>query len=378
MAIPTVLWFKQLGMHDVELVGGKNASLGEMIQHLGKAGVSVPNGFATTAAAYREFLAHEGLADRINAELAALNVDDVVALAKTGKAIREAVMKAPFPAALEAEIRSAYSQLLSEAGVEISVAVRSSATAEDLPDASFAGQQETFLNVRGIDDVLAKMKEVFASLFNDRAISYRVHKDFDHSKVALSAGVQRMVRSDIGASGVMFTMDTESGFRDAVFITSSYGLGEAVVQGAVNPDEFYAYKPALRAKRPAILKRGLGEKAKKMVYADPSGGKAVEFVPVADADRRQFSLNDADIDALAQQALIIEDHYGRPMDIEWGKDGLDGKIYILQARPETVQSRTSGNTLRRYKLKTRGKVLIEGRAIGQKIGSGRVRFLNSI
>jgi pyruvate, water dikinase len=378
MAIPTVLWFKQLGMHDVELVGGKNASLGEMIQHLGKAGVSVPNGFATTAAAYREFLAHEGLADRINAELAALNVDDVVALAKTGKAIREAVMKAPFPAALEAEIRTAYSQLLSEAGVEISVAVRSSATAEDLPDASFAGQQETFLNVRGIDDVLAKMKEVFASLFNDRAISYRVHKDFDHSKVALSAGVQRMVRSDIGASGVMFTMDTESGFRDAVFITSSYGLGEAVVQGAVNPDEFYAYKPALRAKRPAILKRGLGEKAKKMVYADPSGGKAVEFVPVADADRRQFSLNDADIDALAQQALIIEDHYGRPMDIEWGKDGLDGKIYILQARPETVQSRTSGNTLRRYKLKTRGKVLIEGRAIGQKIGSGRVRFLNSI
>jgi pyruvate, water dikinase len=378
MAIPTVLWFKQLGMHDVELVGGKNASLGEMIQHLGKAGVSVPNGFATTAAAYREFLAHEGLADRINAELAALNVDDVVALAKTGKAIREAVMKAPFPAALEAEIRTAYSQLLSEAGVEISVAVRSSATAEDLPDASFAGQQETFLNVRGIDDVLAKMKEVFASLFNDRAISYRVHKDFDHSKVALSAGVQRMVRSDIGASGVMFTMDTESGFRDAVFITSSYGLGEAVVQGAVNPDEFYAYKPALRAKRPAILKRGLGEKAKKMVYADPSGGKAVEFVPVADADRRQFSLSDADIDALAQQALIIEDHYGRPMDIEWGKDGLDGKIYILQARPETVQSRTSGNTLRRYKLKTRGKVLIEGRAIGQKIGSGRVRFLNSI
>ena len=378
MTTPTVLWFKQLGMHDVELVGGKNASLGEMIQHLTKLGVSVPNGFATTAAAYREFLAHEGLADRINAQLDALDVDDVVALAKTGKAIREAVMKAPFPAALEAEIRTAYAQLLAEAGVEISVAVRSSATAEDLPDASFAGQQETFLNVRGIDDVLAKMKEVFASLFNDRAIAYRVHKNFDHSKVALSAGVQRMVRSDIGSSGVMFTMDTESGFRDAVFITSSYGLGEAVVQGAVNPDEFYVYKPALAASRPAILKRGLGEKAKKMVYADPAGGKAVEFTAVAEADRRRFSLNDADITALAAQALIIEQHYGRPMDIEWGKDGADGKIYILQARPETVQSRAGGSRLRRYKLKSRGQVLVEGRAIGQKIGAGRVRYLNSI
>ncbi|GAC1634248.1 MAG: phosphoenolpyruvate synthase [Nevskia sp.] len=378
MATPTVLWFKQLGMHDVELVGGKNASLGEMIQHLTQLGVSVPNGFATTAAAYREFLAHEGLADRINAELAALDVDDVVKLAKTGKAIREAVMKAPFPAALEAEIRSAYTQLLSEAGVEISVAVRSSATAEDLPDASFAGQQETFLNVRGIDDVLAKMKEVFASLFNDRAIAYRVHKNFDHSKVALSAGVQRMVRSDIGSSGVLFTMDTESGFRDAVFITSSYGLGEAVVQGAVNPDEFYVYKPALEARRPAILKRGLGEKATKMVYADPAGGKAVEFVAVADSDRRRFSLDDADITALAAQALIIEKHYQRPMDIEWGKDGSDGKLYILQARPETVQSRAGGSRLRRYKLKSKGTVLIEGRAIGQKIGAGRVRYLNSI
>ncbi len=382
MATPTVLWFKQLGMGDVELVGGKNSSLGEMIQHLTQAGVSVPNGFATTAAAYREFLAHEGLADRINRQLDALNVDDVVALAKTGKAIREAVMKAPFPAALEADIRSAYTQLLSEAGVEISVAVRSSATAEDLPDASFAGQQETFLNVRSIDDVLAKMKEVFASLFNDRAVAYRVHKNFDHAKVALSAGVQRMVRSDLGSSGVMFTMDTESGFRDAVFITSSYGLGEAVVQGAVNPDEFYVYKPGLRAKRPAILKRGLGEKAKKMVYADPGslsgGGKAVEFVPVADAERRQFSLNDTEVEALAAQALIIEDHYGRPMDIEWGKDGTDGKMYILQARPETVQSRAGGSRLRRYKLKSRGKVLVEGRAIGQKIGAGRVRFLKSI
>ncbi|MDP3293517.1 MAG: phosphoenolpyruvate synthase [Nevskia sp.] len=378
MAIPTVLWFKQLGMHDVELVGGKNSSLGEMIQHLTKLGVSVPDGFATTAEAYREFLAYEGLADRINAQLDALDVDDVVKLAKVGKAIREAVMQAPFPQALEAEIRTAYERLLAEAGVEISVAVRSSATAEDLPDASFAGQQETFLNVRGIDDVLAKMKEVFASLFNDRAIAYRVHKNFDHSKVALSAGVQRMVRSDLGSSGVIFTMDTESGFRDAVFITSSYGLGEAVVQGAVNPDEFYVYKPSLAAKRPAILKRGLGEKAKKMVYADPAGGKAVEFTAVADADRRKFSLTDAQITALAEQAMIIETHYQRPMDIEWGLDGADGKLYILQARPETVQSRAGGSRLRRYKLKSKGKVLIEGRAIGQKIGAGRVRFLQSI
>jgi pyruvate,water dikinase len=378
MGSPTVLWFKQLGMHDVELVGGKNSSLGEMIQHLSKLGVSVPDGFATTAEAYREFLAHEGLADRINAQLSALDVDDVQTLAKTGKAIREAVIQAPFPATLEKDIRTAYQQLLDEAGVEISVAVRSSATAEDLPDASFAGQQETFLNVRGIEDVLHKMKEVFASLFNDRAIAYRVHQGFEHSKVALSAGVQRMVRSDIGSSGVMFTMDTESGFRDAVFITSSYGLGEAVVQGAVNPDEFYAYKPALKAKRPAILKRGLGEKAKKMVYADPSGGKAVEFVAVAEADRRKFSLSDADVEALATQAMTIEAHYGRPMDIEWGKDGSDGKIYILQARPETVQSRASGNTLRRYKLKGRSEVLAEGRAIGQKIGAGKVRNLKSL
>jgi pyruvate,water dikinase len=377
MSNPTVLWFKQLGMHDVERVGGKNASLGEMIQHLSQLGVSVPNGFATTADAYREFLAHEGLADRINAQLDALNVDDTDALAKAGKSIREAVMKAPFPAALEAEIRTAYETLLGESTGEISVAVRSSATAEDLPDASFAGQQETFLNVRGIDEVLEKMKEVFASLFNDRAISYRVHKDFEHSKVALSAGVQRMVRSDIGSSGVMFTMDTESGFRDAVFITSSYGLGEAVVQGAVNPDEFYVYKPGLAAGKPAILKRGLGEKAKKMVYAS-AHGKAVEFVAVPEVDRRKFSLTDADINELATQAMTIEKHYGRPMDIEWGKDGVDGQIYILQARPETVQSRASGNTLRRYKLKGKSEVLAEGRAIGQKIGAGKVRNLTSL
>ena len=375
----SVLWFSELGMHDVERVGGKNASLGEMIANLASAGVQVPNGFATTAEAYREFLSYEGLADRINAQLDALDVDDVVALAKTGKSIREAVIQAPFPVALEQDIRSAYDQLVAESGAdaEISVAVRSSATAEDLPDASFAGQQETFLNVRGIDAVLHRVKEVFASLFNDRAIAYRVHQHFDHSKVALSAGVQRMVRSDLGASGVMFTMDTESGFRDAVFITSSYGLGEAVVQGAVNPDEYYVYKPALAAGRPAILKRGVGEKAKKLIYAS-SGDKLIDWAPVADADRRQLSLNDAEVTELAKQAMIIEKHYGRPMDIEWGKDGGDGKLYILQARPETVKSREAAQVLRRYKLKGRSDVLAEGRAIGQKIGQGRVRNLRSL
>jgi len=374
-----VLWYSELGMHDVEIVGGKNASLGEMIRNLAASGVKVPNGFATTADAYREFLSHEGLAERINGMLDALDVDDVVKLASTGKAIREACIKAPFPAALEKEIREAYSKLLAESTAEISVAVRSSATAEDLPDASFAGQQETFLNVQGIDNVLHAIKEVFASLFNDRAIAYRVHHGFAHAAVALSAGVQRMVRSDKGASGVMFTMDTESGFREAVFITASYGLGEAVVQGAVNPDEFYAYKPNLRAGRPAILKRGLGEKAKKMVYsADRKLGRTVEFTPVSLEERIRFSLNDAEIEALARQALIIEDHYGRPMDIEWGKDGVDGQLYILQARPETVKSRTSANTLRRYKLKGKGPLLATGRAIGQKIGAGKVRILNSI
>jgi pyruvate,water dikinase len=374
-----VLWFRELGMHDVETVGGKNASLGEMIRHLSKAGVQVPGGFATTAAAYREFLAHEGLADRINAQLDGLDVDDVQALARIGKSIRDAVMKAPFPATLETEIRSAYELLLKEAGVEISVAVRSSATAEDLPDASFAGQQETFLNINGIENIFKAIKEVFASLFNDRAIAYRVHQNFAHAQVALSAGIQRMVRSDQGASGVMFTMDTESGFREAVFITASYGLGEAVVQGAVNPDEFYAYKPNLRAGRPAILRRSLGEKAKKMVYtADRAVGKTVEFVPVPLAERNRFCLTDAEVEALARQALIIEQHYGRPMDIEWGKDGLDGQLYILQARPETVKSRAAGNTLRRYKLKSKGELLAAGRAIGQKIGAGPVRLMKSL
>jgi pyruvate, water dikinase len=375
----TVLWYSELGMNDVETVGGKNASLGEMIRNLAASGVSVPNGFATTAEAYREFLAFENLAGRIQDLLADLDVDDVRKLAETGKAIRAAVAAAPFPAALENDIRSHYEQLVSESGAEISVAVRSSATAEDLPDASFAGQQETFLNVQGIDNVLHAIKEVFASLYNDRAIAYRVHHGFDHAAVALSAGVQRMVRSDQGASGVMFTMDTESGFADAVFITASYGLGEAVVQGAVNPDEFYVYKPALKAGRPAVLRRGLGEKARKMVYtADRTLGKTVEFVDVPAVERRQFSLNDDEVQALARQALTIEAHYGRPMDIEWGKDGIDGKLYILQARPETVKSRTSSNVLRRYKLKNKGTVLAQGRAIGQKVGAGPVRLLSSI
>ena len=375
----TVVWFENLGMSDVERVGGKNASLGEMTQHLAAAGVNVPGGFATTAAAYREFLAHEGLAERINAQLSALDINNVKELARVGKAIREEVIAAPFPAHLEAEIRGSYEKMMSTAGAPITVAVRSSATAEDLPDASFAGQQETFLNINGIENVLHAIKEVFASLFNDRAISYRVHHGFAHDEVALSAGVQRMVRSDAGASGVMFTMDTESGFRDAVFITASYGLGEAVVQGAVNPDEFYVYKPGLKAKRPAVLRRGLGTKAKKMIYAESRDvGKTVEFVDVPETERERFCLSDADAEQLARFAVIIEEHYGRPMDIEWGKDGFDGGLYILQARPETVQSRASTNVLRRYKLKDKGKVVTTGRAIGQKIGAGKVKILDRI
>jgi pyruvate,water dikinase len=374
---PNVIGFEELSMGDVERVGGKNASLGEMIRNLAGAGVAVPGGFATSAAAYREFLSHEGLDGRIHGWLKTLDVDDTRALAETGKRIRAAVLEAPFPAALERDIRGAYDQLLNGGGAALSVAVRSSATAEDLPDASFAGQQETFLNVSGIEAVLTRIREVFASLFNDRAIAYRVHHGFDHAQVALSAGIQRMVRSDLGASGVMFTMDTESGFRDAIFITASYGLGEAVVQGAVNPDEFYVYKPALRDGRPAILRRSLGEKAKKMVYAS-GNGKSVEVTAVPEAERARFCLSDADVEALARQALTIEQHYGRPMDIEWGKDGADGRIYILQARPETVKSRASANTLRRYRLKGSGERLISGRAIGQKIGAGAVRLLKNI
>jgi pyruvate, water dikinase len=375
----TVRWFREIGLDDVDTVGGKNASLGEMVQHLSAAGVAVPDGFATTADAYRRFLGETGLADRINAMLADLDVDDVRRLADVGQEIRTAVEAQAFPSDLEADIRRAYDELVGAAGDDVSWAVRSSATAEDLPDASFAGQQETFLNVRGIDNVLQAIKLVFASLYNDRAIAYRVHSDFDHAQVALSAGVQRMVRSDIGASGVMFTIDTESGFSDAVFITSAYGLGEGVVQGAVNPDEFYVYKPALRDGRPAILKRGVGAKATKMVYTDDATvGRTTEFVPVETAEQRRLSLTDEEVTELGHTALRIEEHYGRAMDIEWGRDGVDGRIYVLQARPETVKSRASGSSLERYRIEERGPVVVEGRAIGQKIGSGAVRILTDI
>jgi pyruvate,water dikinase len=378
MSDGNISWFKELGLGDVDSVGGKNASLGEMVQHLSKAGVRVPDGFATTADAYRRFLAHEGLADRISATLADLDVEDTRSLAEAGAQIRDLVEGQPFPADLDTDIRAAYEQLVADTPGEVSWAVRSSATAEDMPDASFAGQQETFLNVTGIDNILLAIKKVFASLYNDRAIAYRVHSSYDHDVVALSAGVQRMVRSDIGSSGVMFTIDTESGFPDAVFITSSYGLGEAVVQGAVNPDEFYVYKPALRAGRPAILKRGVGSKATKMVYTqDSEVGRSIDFVPVDEADRVLLSLTDDEVTELAVHALKIEEHYGRPMDIEWGKDGVDGRLYILQARPETVKSRQSGSTLQRFRMDERGPVIVEGRAIGQKIGAGAVRILTS-
>ncbi|MEN0135369.1 MAG: phosphoenolpyruvate synthase [Rhodococcus sp. (in: high G+C Gram-positive bacteria)] len=378
-----VRWFADLGLADLEQVGGKNASLGEMVRNLTNVGVRVPNGFATTADAFRRFVnqpsaAGTVLAEKISARLAALDTDDVQALAEAGREIRAAVMEQPFPTDLEADIRTAYAEL-SGGSDDVSFAVRSSATAEDLPDASFAGQQETFLNVRGIDAILQAMHEVFASLYNDRAIAYRVHHKFDHDAVALSAGVQKMVRSDIGTSGVMFTIDTESGFADAVFVTSSYGLGEAVVQGAVNPDEFYVYKPALRAGRPAVLKRGVGSKATKMVYtADRSVGRTTEFVDVEPVDRRLLSLTDAEVEALARQALLIEEHYGRPMDIEWGKDGVDGELYILQARPETVQSRAAVTGQQRFRLNETGSVLVEGRAIGARIGAGAVRVLESV
>lgn len=373
-----VIGLEKLGKHDVELVGGKNSSLGEMISHLSNAGVAVPGGFATTAAAYREFLDQSGLNARIQAELAQLNVDDVNALAETGAKIRQWIVETPLTATLEQEIRAAFTAL-SNGNPDIAVAVRSSATAEDLPDASFAGQQETFLNIRGIDNVLIAIKEVFASLYNDRAISYRVHQGFDHDVVALSAGVQRMVRSETGAAGVMFTLDTESGFRDVVFITASYGLGEMVVQGAVNPDEFYLSKPLLNAGRHSVLRRNLGSKHQKMIYGEEgSAGKSVVVVDVEKQERQQFALNDHELQELAKQALIIEQHYGAPMDIEWAKDGDDGQIYIVQARPETVKSRQNVGTMERYLLKQRGTVLCEGRSIGQRIGSGKVRIVNSI
>jgi pyruvate, water dikinase len=373
-----IMWFADIGLTDLEQVGGKNSSLGEMVGNLSAAGVRVPDGFATTADAYWRFIGDAGLADLISAELAALDTDDVQRLAEVGRKIRATVVDQQFPADLEADIRTAYERL-SSGDEEKSFAVRSSATAEDLPDASFAGQQETFLNVRGIDAILVAVRQVFASLFNDRAIAYRVHHGFAHEQVALSAGVQQMVRSDVGASGVMFTMDTESGFTDAVFITSSYGLGEAVVQGAVNPDEFYVYKPALKAGRPAILKRGIGGKATKMIYtADRTVGKTTEFVDVPEAERRLLSLTDADVEELARQAVAIEEHYGRAMDIEWGRDGVDGQLYILQARPETVQSRQAVGSLQRFRLDEKGPVLVEGRAIGQRIGAGPVRVLQSV
>jgi pyruvate,water dikinase len=375
-----VVPFENLRMSDVEAVGGKNASLGEMISQLPQ-GVRVPTGFATTAHAFREFLAHEGLAGKISAKLAALDVDDVRALAQVGAEIRAMVEAQPFPLDLQKAIGEAFVTL--QAGnTEASFAVRSSATAEDLPDASFAGQQETFLNVVGIDDVLHKMKEVFASLYNDRAISYRVHKGFEHDVVALSAGVQRMVRSDKGAAGVMFTIDTESGFDQVVFITSSYGLGETVVQGAVNPDEFYVHKPMLEAGKQALIRRNLGSKLLQMVFATPeekaASGKLVSTTDVSPELRNRYSLTDAEVHELAQYAIVIEKHYARPMDIEWGKDGTDGKIYILQARPETVKSQSKGQAEQRYKLKGSGTVLAEGRAIGQKIGTGRVRLVSDI
>lgn len=360
-------------MRDVETVGGKNASLGEMIGQLAGLGVHVPGGFATTAQAFRDFLAQGGLAERIAGLLAGLNIDDVTKLAATGSEIRRAIMATAFPAALDAAVSSALERM--SGGKNISVAVRSSATAEDLPEASFAGQQETFLNVQGKDAVLRAMHEVFASLFNDRAIAYRVHQGFDHAAVALSAGVQHMVRSDLGAAGVMFTLDTDSGFREVVFITASYGLGETVVQGAVNPDEFYVYKAALRAGKHAIIRKNLGGKAVKMIYA-ASGGQRVQTVEVPAAERARFSLVDADIVALARQALVIEEHYGRPMDIEWGKDGASGEIFILQARPETVQSR-SGRTIQRFALKRRSAILATGRSIGQRIGAGPARVVRS-
>ncbi|MBT0963403.1 phosphoenolpyruvate synthase [Denitromonas iodatirespirans] len=368
-----VIPFEELRMSDVDQVGGKNASLGEMISQL-PASVRVPGGFATTADAYREFLAHQGLADRINAALDALDVDDVDALVKTGAEIRQWIVDLPFPAKLEDAIKAAYVKITAEG--EGSFAVRSSATAEDLPDASFAGQQETFLNIHGYENILHAIKEVFASLYNDRAIAYRVHKGFAHADVALSAGVQRMVRSDTGASGVMFSLDTESGFKEVVFITASYGLGETVVQGAVNPDEFYVHKATLAQGRPAVVRRNLGSKLIKMVFTDKSvAGKSVQTLDVPEADRNRFSLTDADVLELARYAVIIEQHYGRPMDIEWGKDGVDGKLYILQARPETVKSQQSGHVMEKYRLKQYGKSLTHGRAIGQRIGVGPVRVI---
>ena len=380
LATALVVPFEQLRMSDVDAVGGKNASLGEMISQLATVGVRVPGGFATTAHAFREFLQHDGLAARIQARVAALDTDDVRALAEAGAQIRQWIIDTPLPAALDAAVRAQFALLCAD-DPNASFAVRSSATAEDLPDASFAGQQETFLNVSGVDAVLHHMKEVFASLYNDRAISYRVHKGYAHTDVALSAGVQRMVRSDLGAAGVMFTIDTESGFTDVVFITSSYGLGETVVQGAVNPDEFYVHKPTLAAGKLAIIRRSLGSKLQRMEFATPqekaAQGKLVRVIDTPPEQRNRYSLTDAEVTDLARTAVLIEKHYGRAMDIEWGKDGVDGRMYILQARPETVKSQAAGRVEQRYRLKGSGQVIAEGRAIGQKIGAGPVRIVRT-
>ncbi len=373
-----VLWLDALRLSDLGKVGGKNSSLGEMIGNLARLGVSVPGGFATTAHAFQQFIAQSGLDERIRQRLAALDVEDVAALSAAGAEIRQWVIDTPLIPAFDAAVREAYAELCTKAGgADVAVAVRSSATAEDLPDASFAGQQETFLNVSGADEVIHKVKEVFASLYNDRAIAYRVHHGFKHEDVFLSAGVQLMVRSDIGASGVLFTLDTESGFRDAVFVTGSYGLGEMVVQGAVNPDEFYVYKPTLKAGKPAILRRQIGAKQQRMVYSDKPGERVrIEETPAA--ERAHFCISDDDVHELSRQALVIEQHYGRPMDIEWARDGATGKLYIVQARPETVKSRAKATQIERFQLRQRGEVLVEGRSVGAKIGSGVARVIRSI
>lgn len=370
-----VIGFEKLGLGDIEQVGGKNASLGEMISNLSSAGIAVPLGFATTASAFKRFLDSNNLESNINEKLAELNVDDLDALAKVGNSIRQSIIDASLPSDLIQDIKTELQKLHAKHDV-ISVAVRSSATAEDLPDASFAGQQETMLNVTGEEEILLAVKQVYASLYNDRAISYRVHQGYAHENVALSVGVQLMVRSDVGSSGVMFSLDTESGFDQVVFITSAYGLGETIVQGAVNPDEFYVYKPSLKAKRPAILRRNLGAKASKMIYAQPDSNETVETIRVDREDRLKFSINDDDINTLAQQALLIEEHYNCPMDIEWAKDGLTGEIFIVQARPETVKSRGSKSVMERFILKETGTVLCEGRSVGHKIGKGPVKILD--
>ena len=370
-----VIWFNQIGIKDIDDVGVKNSSLGEMISHVSELGILLPAGFASTATAFRDFLAQKNLDERIRVRLETLNTNNVIELVDAGAEIRQWILETPFSDSLLTEVSEAW-QLLQAGDGNIAVAVRSSATAEDLPDASFAGQQETFLNVSGLENVLTAIKHVFASLYNDRAISYRVHQNFDHSKVALSAGIQRMVRSDLGTSGVVFTLDTESGFRDAVFVTAAYGLGETMVQGAVNPDEFYVYKQGLKQNRPAILNRTLGSKLIKMIYSDEAAhARSVKTVDVEECDQKRFCLNDEQVEELARHAVTIEQHYGRPMDIEWAQDGVDGHIYIVQARPETVESRSSATVIERYKLKQQGEVLLEGRAIGQRIGSGPISLI---